>query len=534
MSQSMPDPQVLIIGGGIVGLSASLFLSQHSVSSLLIERHSGTSIHPRARSVNARTMELYRSLGIDDVVREAGKDLSLSGGIYKGETLVSVIEPRKRKESSGPRTFNNPFGLGDRLGPVDGARGTQDLIEPVLLKAARERGVDVRFRTEFVSSSQDETGIEATIREQSTGVESKVRAKYMIAADGAGSLIRTSLNVPTTGVGSQGHLLNILFEADLQSFVQGREFSMCYIEQASVRGLFTSINNKERWVFHLSYSPSLGETPDDFPPEKCEKLVGLALGMDDVKVAVKSILPWEPTVRVVTQLQHNRIFLVGDAAHTMPPWGGQGANSGIADVHNLAWKLGLVLNHDISPKLLETYNVERQPVGKLVADESGMASDGFGLINWGGISPLLAGLKRAPRLLGFGYSYSSSSVNEDDDTPWYWRNQSLFWRPLGWILSLDGRAGTRCPHVWVVLDGKRISTLDIFGRGFVMLAGNEGKGWIGAAKRAEEKVGIQVKAYVVGEEGGLRLAQLLSDDVAEEVQLDRGAARGRGVASHSA
>ena len=154
---------VLIIGGGIVGLSASLFLAHHGIHSLLIERHSGTPIHPRARSVNARTMEIYRSIGIDEAVREAGLTLALSFGIYTGASLREVIEPKPRRE--GPRKVPG-MGLFGRISPVIGSWGTQDLIEPVLLAAARERGVDARFYTDCVAVEQDGEGVKAILRER--------------------------------------------------------------------------------------------------------------------------------------------------------------------------------------------------------------------------------------------------------------------------------------------------------------------------------------------------------------------------------
>src|SRR2546430_8480941 len=123
---------VLIVGGGIVGLSASLFLSRQGISSLLVERHSGTSIHPRARGVNGRTMELYRELGIDEAVREAGAELADTFGLYKGQTLREVVESKPRKEAR-KKAFGG--GLLAKISPTVAARGTQDKIEPVLLAA---------------------------------------------------------------------------------------------------------------------------------------------------------------------------------------------------------------------------------------------------------------------------------------------------------------------------------------------------------------------------------------------------------------
>src|SRR6266567_476831 len=336
---------VLIVGGGIVGLSASLFLSHHGVRSLLIERHSGTSIHPRARGVNGRTMEIYRELGLEEAIRVAGTELSPSFGIFTAQTLKEVIEPLPRRTEPAVFPGTAPF---DEISSTSGNRVTQDLLEPVLLAEARKRGGDLRFYTEMLSFEQDETGVTAIIVDRASGTQSTVRADYMIAADGAGSRVRDALVVSVSGSGTLGHLLNILFLADLREFVRDREFSICLIERPDMRGLFTSINNSDRWVFHLSYDPKKGEKPEDFPPERCKGLLRLALGMPEIEIEIKSILPWESAVRVVDGFQQGRVFLAGDVAHQMPPWGGQGANTGVQDVHNLAWKLAAVLKSQAS------------------------------------------------------------------------------------------------------------------------------------------------------------------------------------------
>ena len=497
---SQTQVPVLIIGGGIVGLAASLCLSHHGISSLLIERHSGTSIHPRARSVNARSMELFRGLGIEDRVREAGASMSATMGIYSGSSLTEVIGPKPRKE--GPRRF--PLGgLMASISPLSGVFVTQDMIEPVLADVMRERGGDMRFNTECVDVSQDSDGVTATLKDRESSAVSTVRAEYLIAADGAGSPIRTRLNISTTGRGTMGHLLNILFHADLKSFIQGREFSLCTIERPDVTGLFTSINNSDRWVFHLLYDPSKGERPSDFSPEKCKDLLRIALGMPEIDIDIKSILPWEPTVRIAEQLQHGRIFLAGDAAHQMPPWAGQGANSGIADAYNLAWKLAAVLNGRASKALLETYDVERIPVGRMAAEASANAADERGIILTKRNLTFALGLLRRMRLMsGHGYGYASKAVCTEATSPlggWTWRP----WTLPSLFLSIDGRPGSRVPHLWVEYQGRRVSTLDLCGKSFVLLTGAEGSSWLEAAKKVSSALGVDVAAYSAGPEGDL-------------------------------
>ncbi|KAH0844457.1 hypothetical protein AYO21_00928 [Fonsecaea monophora] len=491
---------VIIIGGGIVGLSASNFLAYHGIHSMVIERHKGTSIHPRARSVNARTMELYRRLGIEDLVHEAGASLSPSGGIYRGTSLKEVIEPKPR--SGGLRKF--PWtGFLAPLSPVNGTFVTQDMIEPVLLDVAKGHGVDVRFNTECLSVEQDEKSVTAVLKDRQTGVNVTVRGRYLIAADGAESPIRNHLGVATTGRGTMGHLLNILFHADLKYLVQGREFSLCKIERPEVTGLLTSINNDDRWVFHLLYDPSKGEQPSDFPPEKCRELLRLALGVGDVEIDIKSILPWKPSVRVAEQLQQGRIFLAGDAAHQMPPWGGQGANTGIADVHNLAWKLAAILRGHASERLLETYDVERIPVARAAAEFSASMADENGIISTRGRFALLRLIARGFRLLsGHGCYYTSRAICTEDTSPL----GGLTWRPWTWpslLLSIDGRPGTRVPHLWVEHQGKRVSTLDLCGTTFVLFAGGDGTPWVEAARKVSAALSVEIATYVVGPNGDL-------------------------------
>ncbi|KAF2263995.1 hypothetical protein CC78DRAFT_602997 [Lojkania enalia] len=354
---------ILIIGGGIV------------------ECHSGTPIHPRTRSVNARTMEIFRHLGIEGRVRKAGTSLSPSFGMYLGSSLKEVIETKSRKMTGGGRML------------------MKELIESIRS--------EVRFYTECFDVEQDGEGVTATLKDQKAGTTSTIRALYLIPADGANSTIR-------------------------------------------IYGLFMAINN-DRWVFHLSYDPSNGEKPSDFPPERCRELLRIAIDIPEIEMDIKSILPWEPTAGIA---EH--------AAHQMPPWEGQGSNSGIADAHNLAWKLAAVLKGHTGQALLEAI----------------------------------------PLISGHGYGYASNAICEEDTSllgGLTWRS----WTLPNLLVSIDGRPGRRAPHVWVEIDEKCISNLDLFGKHFVLLAGANGASWLVAARELSTTLKIEIAAHCIGPDSDL-------------------------------
>ena len=443
-------------------------------------------------------MEFFRRLGIEDRVRAAGASMSPTMGMHSGPSLKEVIEGKPCTE--GPRKF--PLaGMIENISPVNGMFVTQDMIEPVLKDAASGRGVDLRFHTECLGVEQNDHRVVASLKSRETGAISTVQSDILIAADGSVSPIRSRLNFPTTGRGTMGHLLNILFQADLKSLVEKREFSLCRIERPEVSGLFTSINNSDRWVFHLQYEPLKGEKASDFTPERCIDLLRIAIRIPDLKIDITSILPWEPSVRIAEQLQHGRIFLAGDAAHQMPPWAGQGANSGIADVHNLAWKLALVLSAHASKRLLTTYDVERLPVGRAAAEASTNAADAKGIISTKkNLSFIIGMLRRIHIMSGHGYCYDSKAICWEDISP-LWGITWRAWTLPSLFLAMDGRPGSRAPHIWVEHDGKRISTLDVCGKGFVLLTGSRGFYWTTAVKSLSADVDLTL--YSIGPEGEL-------------------------------
>jgi putative polyketide hydroxylase len=514
---------VLIVGGGITGLTAALFLVKFGVTPLLVERHNSTSIHPRSRGFDVRTMELYRELQLSEPIREAGKALSGAWGIHTGSSLAEALRKKKpRKAIAFPIRIK---GLQDLMAqtPEPGARCTQDLCEPVLVAAAMERGADVRFYHELVSFDQGDKGVGAIIKNRQTGEEQTIVADYIIAADGAKSKIRDTLKAATTGKGAIGDLLNIYFEADLAAFVRGREFSLIRIRQAEITGLLASINNSTKWVFHLHYDPAKGERPEDYTVERVVTILKKVIGLPEVTIRVISILPWQPTVKVVSEMQHGRIFLAGDAAHVMTPYGGKGANSGVQDVHNLSWKLAAVLHGKASPALLQTYSMERQPVGLHYARRSGeMAADNgivkktpfhvirslllIKAVSLSGLNKLFPNIALLQLGGVFGlpeYRYFSPAViGNGMQGQGYWNNKTQT-RGYTRAGAFNGDPGTRAPHIWVEYQYEKISTLDLLGKDFVLFTGTNDQEWRKAAAIASYQLKMPIPVYSLGETGDL-------------------------------
>lgn len=467
------NTQVLIVGGGITGLSAALFLAQQGVAFILIEKHKGTSIHPRARTIDIRTMELFRGLALNEVLREGGKALAPAWGILRGENLVDTLASTQ-SEIIGKRNFPSQLAAMKALAdqsPETVCRCTQDISEDIVRQVADRKGLDLRFYHEMMHFEQDDNKVVVSVKNRENDSLYTIQAEYMIAADGANSSVRKQLGIPTTGAGSWTDLLNIYFDADLGPLVKGKEFSQFLIETPEITGFLLSINNQNRWTFHLRFHPENGDTVADYPTEKLICIIRKVVGIEDLKISIISVLPWQLTVRIASHLQVNNIFIAGDAAHTMTPYAGKGANTGIQDVHNLAWKLAVVLKRQAGKQLLDTYNIERQPVGAFYAHLSGEMAGTNGLINE---VPLM---DNAVKLFGIpDYGYQSSAIARSTDKP---------------FTFFSGEPGTRIPHLWLNKEQTQ-STLDYIKGSFVLIVNAHIQYWQSACDHVQKQLGISI------------------------------------------
>lgn len=494
---------VLIVGAGGAGLSLSLMLHQQGIASVLVERRSDVSWVPRARNLNFRTLEVFRGLGLAEEVHTAGDHVTRS---FLKETLASpeqkevsalnvdaLIPPNQQELSPEPFALYCP----------------QSRLEPVLLAANRQRGCDVRYGTRLVSFTQDDAGVTATLEEIATNKSYVVHADYLAGCDGAHTrpdrfnLSAADLHHPhireLLGIQSQGYgvlpeyFIYIYFRAPWQPLIAGHEADAFMIKNAEVEGFF--LNGKDEFgAFLINYHPDQGESSEAFTKARCQYLVEQAIGQPGMKVEILDVTHWQPAEDVAEQFQKGRVFLVGDAAHTMPAYKGLGLNTAVQSAQNLAWKLATVIGGKAGPELLATYQVERHPVGRFAAHQS-LTGPGAAVL----LEDAKSGLRPEEDFPLFypmiGYRYRSLAIITDDAASTE-QEIALLDRE-----ELTGQPGSRVPHLWLERQGKRISTLDLLDGRFVLLTGIAG--WSEGAVAAAEKLGIKLATYCIGADGDM-------------------------------
>ncbi|WNG40110.1 NAD(P)-binding protein [Archangium violaceum] len=464
MSPGMPmnPPQdlrvpVLIVGGGLVGLSTALFLAHQGVRALVIEKRAGTSIHPRARGFHERTVELLRSTCASEEVERTGATLSgATGGELKAVTLAGPVLSWKTQSFTAQETG---------LSPCPFVFLGQDRMEPILLRAACEQGTEVRFRHELMAFSQDAEGVLATVIDRETNVAYSIRAEYLVGADGVRSPVREALGIGQRGRGSFGHNISTLFDADLSPVQREVPLGFAILTHPEAGGVIVATDVKDRWIYATRLEVPR-ESASDFTETRWTQRLRTATGLADLALKLHGTFVWEAAERVAERFASGRVFLAGDAAHQMPPMGAFGANTGIHDAANLAWKLAARLKGHAGPGLLATYDSERRPVAAATANQAALRTLRLGKEDPDDDSDLVE-----DRAVTFGYRYGAET-------------------PLPKTFVPTGEVGTRAPHVWLDLEEGRKSTLDLFGNGFVLLAGSEA--WSAAGRLLSERVPLRV------------------------------------------
>jgi 2-polyprenyl-6-methoxyphenol hydroxylase-like FAD-dependent oxidoreductase len=449
MPVAIDEVEVLIVGGGPVGLTARALLERWGVRAMLVEKYVELSPFPRSRLVNARSMEIYRQLGL------------------AAEITARAFAPEygrvRFRDSLQDRDFATAAMVGVNApipeSPAIGVVTSQDRLEPTLLAAAKER---VRFGVELIDLAEDTDSVVASLVDHQRGAEIRVRACCVLAADGANSTVRQQLGIDTTGPGALGAVTTVVFDADLRRWSADQPAGVYF----TTHGSFLPVYPEGGWAW---FAP----TPEDAARADWHDLVSRALGPDvDVQVDVLRVQHWEMNAAVAERFRHGRVALAGDAAHAIPILGGLGMNTGIADVHNLCWKLAGVLDGWAAPSLLETYETERQPVAhrtlrQAVANTQltfQVQSRRQDQRQMSGATPATVELPWSEQYfaqlgLVLGVTYHSNAVLTDDSTPPEQSDTGTDYLPTA-------TPGRRMPHRWLTPNR---STLDVLGEWFTLL-----------------------------------------------------------------
>jgi 2-polyprenyl-6-methoxyphenol hydroxylase-like FAD-dependent oxidoreductase len=484
---------VLIVGAGAGGLATSALLAKHGVRSLLVEKRREVFIYPKARNLSFRSLEILRGLG-------------LSGQVHAVADHISdmVVKPTLNSAEEAPAMdIDAIFAPFSGLSPEPPAQYCpQSKLEPMLLAETRRRGSEVRYGTELSSFGQDDTGVTVVVRDRDSGETETVRADYLVAADGVHSPIRDSLGVTASGYGALPiFVIFAYFKAPWRTFVPDMgDGDGVQVKNAAMDAIFLVVEG-ELGMFITTYLPSTGETAAQFTPERCAELLTQAIG-ERIDMQIIEVASWQPYERVADQFQCGRVFLVGDAAHTMPPFKAGGANTAIQSADNLAWKLAAVLNGQAKPALLSTYHTERHPVGRFNARQS-LTGPSLALLRLDDNRPQLPPDEEAPMFaLLAGYQYRSAAVFSGEPPPTDPDAVSL-------VEELRAQPGTRVPHAWIRYEGELVSTLDLLGAGFTVLTGDER--WRAAVTSASAALDVPVTMHCIGDDGWAAATGLASD-----------------------
>ncbi|HEY5207833.1 MAG TPA: FAD-dependent monooxygenase [Stellaceae bacterium] len=475
MDEEIP---VLIAGGGLVGLSTAMFLARHGISSLAIERLRNVSPLPRAAHFHMRTLELYRACGIEDEVKaQSLVEFEPEGAVAAFDTLAG------KQIAAFVPSLNEGV---EAVSPSRRLFITQPGLEPILRRRAEKAGARVQDGTEIIGIDQDADGVTATVKDVDTGKEQKIRAKYLVGADGAHSAVRDLLRIPFDGRGVFSNSITIYFQADVASLMAGRNVSVQYILNPRLSGFFRLDKDMKSGFLCVNTvgdtsKPEAANAAADVSEPRLIELVRDGVGVADIPVKIVGVSRWRSVSDVARHYQVGRAFIAGDAAHLMPPNGGFGGNTGIHDAHNLAWKLAYALK-GWAPDLPSTYEAERRPVGKFTVEQaySRYVTRSAAYLGAKDFEPVAHDFN-----IEVGYLYHSPAIlSEPGDDKLHELPSESF-----------GRPGSRAPHLWVERDGQRVSTLDLFGTNFTLLAAPDGGAWAAAASRLSNP---PVDAFVVG------------------------------------
>ncbi len=520
------ETDVLIVGSGPAGGAAALCLSTLGIGNIMITKYRWTANTPRAHITNQRTMEVFRDLGVEGQVLADATPHELIGDTVFCTSIAGEEIGRIRTWGTHPAREAD-YQLASPSLTCD---IPQTYLEPILVKNATARGTQTRFSTEYLSHEQDTDGVDVRVRDRLTGAVYTIRAKYLIGADGARSMVAADAGLPMEGQMDIAGSMNITFKADISAYVGHRPSVLYWVIQpgANVGGIGTGLVRMVRpwneWLIVWGYD--ISEPPPVVDAQAATQIVRSLLGLPELEVEITGTSLWGNNEIYATRLQSGRVFCAGDAVHRHPPSNGLGSNTSVQDSYNLSWKLAAVLRGQAAASLLDTYSAERAPVARQIvlranqsSREFGQFFDALGMTEATTETEMMqqieerkantprgaakrAALVKAMELKNYefnahgvelGQFYESAAIVPDGSArPEPDRDPELYYQP-------STVPGSRLPHVWVGDSTRKLSTLDLapFTR-FTLITGIAGQAWAGAAGKVAHDLGVPLEAVVIG------------------------------------
>jgi len=473
MSAMPRETEVLIAGGGPIGLALAVELGMRGIRTALVEQNERHALQPRAKTTNVRSMEHMRRWGIAKKLRDSAP---------LPPDFPTDIAFQTRLFGHHLTTFHNAFygardARDDRFS--EGAQWIpQYKVEAVLrAHAAAQPSTTLRFGTRLEAVTQSPDGVEARVVDVASGEASTVRAQYLIGADGSRSQVREFIGARMEGdYAFAQHIGYVLRSPALSEIFAERRAIMYWLCNADCPATTGPMDVDDTWFFGFPI-PNGAEPPEE--PE-LRRRINAAFG-GDIQVEILVHDRWSAHSLIANRYSQGRIYLAGDACHLHPPYGGYGMNLGLGDSVDLGWKLAAVLRGWGGPRLLDSYEAERRPVHRRIVAEAvanhsllsqhfarpeleqeGPVGDAARLE----VGALIQQQKiREFRTLGvvIGYQYDGSPILVPDGTPAQ-PDRVTEYEP-------SARPGCVAPHLWL-RDGD--SLYDRFGQHFTLLVTRDG------------------------------------------------------------